>query len=198
MGLGGPPPARISAYEVRLDDGAEEDERDPKELELEKYGDRADNYNLFGGGPPAPVPDEEAFNVAIAELAEEAVVPDVVKETFATHAASFAETPVVPELNALEIVPLEGIREKKVKEIALIVSYALMSDNTVKKIREVFEDHAGEIPVSVTITGLPADVEATSERKELRLRINHHFRVQPGPALTVALARLQVDTRYVF
>jgi len=197
-GVGGPAPARISAYEVRLDEGVEEDERDPKELELEKYGDRTDNLNLFGGGSPAPVPDEEAFNVAVAELAEEAVVPDVVNETFATHAASFAEVPIVPELNALEIVPLEGIREKKVKEIALVVSYVLMSDNTVKKIREVFEDHAGEIPVSVTITGLPADVEATSERKELRLRINHHFRVQPGPALSAALARLQVDTRYVF
>src|SRR2546430_4091021 len=35
-----------------------------------------------------------------------------------------------PELNALEIVPLEGIRDKKVKEIALEVRYARSEEHT--------------------------------------------------------------------
>src|SRR6185295_1550261 len=46
--------ARISAYELRMEDA--EDDRDPKEIENEKYGDRKDNLNLFGSG--APVEDD--------------------------------------------------------------------------------------------------------------------------------------------
>src|SRR4029077_414106 len=41
---------RISAYEV----SDEDDDRDPKEIERETYGDRKDNLNLFGGAPPPP------------------------------------------------------------------------------------------------------------------------------------------------
>ena len=55
----------------------------------------------------------------------------------AAHAAAFHESPITPELSALEIVPLEGIRERKVKEIALEVAYAKMTDETVRKIREM-------------------------------------------------------------
>jgi DNA polymerase III alpha subunit len=124
--------AQISAYEVGEDDV--EEDRDPKEVEREKYGDRKDNLNLFGAQlVEAPAPQDE----------------------FVSHAASFHETPVTPELNALEIIPLDGIRDKKVKEISLEVPYARMNDESVKRIREIFEDHAGEIPVSVTIVEVP-------------------------------------------
>ncbi|HJT18728.1 MAG TPA: hypothetical protein VJ853_15130, partial [Thermoanaerobaculia bacterium] len=113
---------------------------------------------------------------------------------FASHAASFHETPVTPELNALEIVALDGIREKKVKEIALEVPYARMNEDSVKRIREIFEDHAGEIPVSVTIVEVPESLG----KSEVRLRLNHHFRVQPGPALNSALQQVHATPRYVF
>ena len=45
--------ARISAYEIRDDDNLEED-RDPREIEREKYGDGKDNLDLFGA--PASLP----------------------------------------------------------------------------------------------------------------------------------------------
>jgi hypothetical protein len=32
----------------------------------------------------------------------------------------------------------------------------------------------------------------------LRLKINHHFRVQPGPALNAALQQVHASPRYVF
>src|SRR6185369_13037734 len=59
--------ARVSAYEIR-DDYAppeEEDDRDPKEIEREKYGDRTDNLGLFGG--PAEEPPLRLEEVAPAE-----------------------------------------------------------------------------------------------------------------------------------
>ena len=93
---------------------------------------------------------------------------------------------------------LDGIRDKKVKEIALEVPYPRMSDETVKKIREIVEEHAGEIPVTVTIVDLPAELVASTGTPQLRLKVNHHFRVQPGPALNDALASVHASPRYVF
>jgi len=101
---------------------------------------------------------------------------------------------VTPELNALEIIPLDGIREKKVKEIALEVPYAHMSEDAIKRLREIFEDHAGEIPVSVTLVEVPRELG----NSEVRLRLNQHFRVQPGPALNSALQQVHATPRYVF
>jgi DNA polymerase-3 subunit alpha len=180
---GGHPEARsrISAYEIR-DDFAEEDDRDPKEIEREKYGDRTNNLGLFGTplSSPAPVDAETA--------AEEPRLPE---ESFASHAAAFSESPVTPELNALEIVPLDGIREKKVKEIALEVPYPRVTEETVKKIREIFEEHSGEIPVTVTLIEVP-------DAGQIRLKLNHHFRVQPGPALNEALLQVHASAHYRF
>jgi hypothetical protein len=176
--------ARISAYELRLED-AEED-RDPKEVEREKYGDRTDNLALFGG---------DAFNAAVDAIEEE---PPAAAVTFAAHAAAFHESPITPELSALEIVPLDGIRDKKVKEIALEVPYARMSEDTVKKIREIVEEHSGEIPVTITIVDLPPAVAEQTGQPQLRLKVNHHFRVQPGPSLSSALTSVHAHPRYVF
>jgi DNA polymerase III subunit alpha len=167
-------PARISAYELTEDDV--EDDRDPKEVEREKYGDRENNLGLFGGAAPA--------------------VPAVEEEpSFATHAAAFHETPITPELNALEIIPLEGIRDKKVKEIALEVPYPRMSEETIKRIREIVEEHQGEIPLSVELVELPPSL---SEGGQVRLKISQHFRVQPGAELTNALQKVHATPRYVF
>jgi hypothetical protein len=192
--------ARISAYEVTEDDL----DRDPKEVEREKYGADVDKYtpSLFGPAGDAPadvvlsredceglVPSEEdAFNEAAASIEQQP------EPRFAAHAAAFTESPITPELNALEIVPLDGIRDKKVKEITLEVRYADMDEDRIKKIREIFEDHAGDIPVSVTIVDLPPDVANGA----VRMRINQHFRVQPGPALTAALEAARVRPQYIF
>ncbi|HYC89824.1 MAG TPA: DNA polymerase III subunit alpha [Thermoanaerobaculia bacterium] len=184
--------ARISAYELTLEDV--EDDRDPKEIERERYGDRADNFALFGAPAAAPLDDADAFNAAV-EAVEDA---PAATSTFAAHAAAFHESPITPELSALEIVQLEGIREKKVKEIALEVPYTRMSDDTVKKIREIVEEHAGEIPVTVTIVDLPSELAESTGQPTLRLKVNHHFKVQPGPALSDALTLVHAQPRYVF
>jgi len=181
---------RISAYDIDEDEAA--DDRDPKEIEREKYGDRSDNLGLFGVAPPAspavPAPLEVVEEPA-AEAGGPAQNPE--EESFASHAAAFNEAPITPELNALEIVPLDGIRDKKVKEIALEVPYPRVTENTVKRIREIFEDHVGEVPVSVTLIDVP-------DTGELRLKISHHFRVQPGPSLSTALQQLHATARYIF
>ncbi|HEY6140896.1 MAG TPA: DNA polymerase III subunit alpha [Thermoanaerobaculia bacterium] len=167
--------ARVSAYDVSVEDA--EDDRDPKEIEREKYGDREDNFALFNA----------AADEAVAE-------PEPPATDFAAHAASFHEAPITPELNALEIVPLEGIREKKVKEIALEVRYADMTEDRVKRMREVFEDNAGEIPVSITIV----DVPDSAGGAPVRMKINQHFRVKPGPELRAALDTLTAKAQYMF
>ncbi len=196
---GGHPEARISSYELRIDDA--EDDRDPKEIEREKYGDRTNNLDLFGGSmapaASATAPDEDAFNAAVEALAETADEP-AAATNFAAHAASFHDSPITPELSALEIIPLDGIRDKKVKEIALEVPYVRMSDETVRRIREIVEEHAGEIPVTITITDLPAELAESSGQPQIRLKVNHHFRVQPGFALTEKLGSVHANARYVF
>jgi hypothetical protein len=200
---------RISAYDVTEDDLAEND-RDPKEIEKEKYGADVDKYtpSLFGGGqapspvktdheravegsaPPLRVVEAEAddFNEAVSQIdgSEPA--------TFAAHAAAFHEAPIVPELNALEIVPLEGIRDKKVKEIALEVRYEDMTDDRVRRIREIVEDNKGEVPLSIMITDLPQSLG----KSEVKLRVSQIFRVQPGPALQAALSGVPVKAQYIF
>ena len=84
------------------------------------------------------------------------------------------------------------------KEIALEVPYPRMSDDTVKKLREIVEEHAGEIPVTVTIVDLPAELAASTGAPQLRLKVNHHFRVQPGAALNDALNKVHAKPNYVF
>jgi hypothetical protein len=127
-----------------------------------------------------------------------ASVADDTESTFASHAASFHEAPITPELNALEIVPLDGIRDKKVKEIALEVPYPRMTEETVRRIREIVEEHQGEIPLSVTIVDLPQVLADNSNRGEVRLKINQHFRVQPGAALSTKLLQVHATAKYVF
>jgi len=188
--------AHVSGYDVNEDDV--DDDRDPKEIENEKYGDRSANLGLFSAAPAPPLvaeePDDisEAFNEAVASVAEEP------ESSFASHAAAFHEAPITPELNALEIIPLEGIRDKKVKEIALEVPYPRMSEDTVRRIREIVEEHQGEIPLTVTIVDLPQVLADSSNRGEVRLKVNQHFRVQPGAGLSAKLQAVHATAKYVF
>ncbi len=132
---------------------------------------------------------EVQLNEAMAAAASDPV-------EFATHAATFHEAVVTPELNALEIMPLEGIRDRKVREISLELAYPKMSEESVKKIREIFEEHPGEIPVSITLTEVPDAVG--NSVPHLRMRLNHHFRVQPGPELSGALEQIEATVVYSF
>jgi len=189
--------ARVSGYDVSADDA--DDDRDPKEIENEKYGDRSNNLGLFAAAPAvSPASEEtddlvsETFNDAVAGVVEEP------ESNFAAHAAAFHEAPITPELNALEIIPLEGIRDKKVKEIALEVPYSRMSEETVRRIREIVEEHQGEVPLTVTIVELPQLLADSANRGEVRLKVNQHFRVQPGAALSAKLQAVHATAKYVF
>jgi len=210
--------AHVSAYDVSEDDV--DDDRDPKEIEAEKYGDRSANLGLFapvagvgsrgsGVGEEAVVIDDEALSptpdprlpTPAEEEAGEHLAPTAVDEdeatSFAAHAAAFHETPITPELNALEIIPLEGIRDKKVKEIALEVPYPRMSEETVRRIREIVDEHSGEVPLTVTIVELPRSL-ADNSNGEVRLKVNQHFRVQPGADLSAKLLQVHATAKYVF
>jgi hypothetical protein len=50
----------------------------------------------------------------------------------------------------------------------------------------------------VTIVELPQVLADSSNRGEVRLKINQHFRVQPGGALTAKLQQVHATARYVF
>jgi DNA polymerase-3 subunit alpha len=190
--------AHVSGYDVTEDDA--EDDRDPKEIEAEKYGDRTANLGLFAGvGSREPeIGDELPLDEDLSPAPDSLLPAPDDESTFAVHAAAFHEAPITPELNALEIVPLDGIRDKKVKEIALEVPYPRMSEETVRRIREIVEEHQGEIPLSVTIVELPQLLADSSNRGEVRLKINQHFRVQPGAALSTELLKVHATARYVF
>ncbi|HEX7154170.1 MAG TPA: DNA polymerase III subunit alpha [Thermoanaerobaculia bacterium] len=184
--------ARVSAYQISYYEIGEEDDRDPKDIERERVGADVDQYivggGLFGGAAPSEV---DEFNALVSELTPE------VTTNFAAHAAAFHESPITPELSALDITPLDGIRDKKVKEISLEVAYPAMSEDTVRKIREIVEENLGEIPLTVTLIDLPASL-AASAGPQLKLRVNHHFKVQPGPGLTHAFEQVHANPRYVF
>jgi DNA polymerase III subunit alpha len=232
---------KISHYEIGESDSAEDVDRDPKEIEREKYGDRTNNIPLFGGPPARPERIEAdrddngaagvRMDVALRQPADAAAAREALdlvepcdaadlaeeddpvalpaegevgamtgeglgsEEGFAAHAAAFHEAPITPELSALDVMPLDGIRDKKVREIALEVPYARMTEETVKKIREIVEEHVGEVPLSITLTNLP---ESMAGGGELRLKISHHFRVEPGPALNAALQQVHASPKYVF
>jgi DNA polymerase III alpha subunit len=230
---------RISAYDVSDDDV--EDDRDPKEVEREKYGADVDKYtpSLFGGTQAAPPPavskaaaaaaskpgkdvpasapkaaeaatplrvvdvdETDAFNEAVSQMdagdpfneAVSAIEPSEAPANFAAHAATFHEAPIVPELNALELVLLDGIRDKKVKEISLEVRYEEMTEERIRRIREIVEDNPGDVPLTIMLTDLPPSLG----KNEVKLRVDRVFRVQPGPALQTALSGAHVKAQYVF
>lgn len=178
-------PVSISAYEVSEDDAA--DDRDPKEIEREKYGDRENNLGLFGGAAAfSPPEDDGGVKTAVPPADEE--------PSFAVHAATFHEAPITPELNALEVTPLEGIREKRAKGITLKVPYAQMSEEKIKRIREIVEEHLGEIPLSVELVELPPALSASGQ---VRLKVSH-FRVQPSVELNSAMQQVHATLDYEF
>ncbi len=84
------------------------------------------------------------------------------------------------------------------KEIALEVPYPRMSEETVRRIREIVEEHQGEVPLTVTIVELPQLLADSANRGEVRLKVNQHFRVQPGASLSAKLQAVHATAKYVF
>jgi len=200
----------VSYFEV-----TDDDDRSEAEIERERVGSDVDKFNLSLFSKPSAeafvlehpsMEDSSQSNVsadaevllvptdAVVEVAEgERVEPAIRRE--------INDQPITPELNALELMPLEGIRERKVREIALEVSYATMSDELIQKIREVFESYPGEIPVTMTLRDLPPSLAASGAAgvpTTVRMRLNQHFRVQPGSELTTALRGLSANVVYSF
>ncbi|HVT44058.1 MAG TPA: DNA polymerase III subunit alpha [Thermoanaerobaculia bacterium] len=152
---------------------------------------------------------EAASRLASDAMAENGVESEVNGETDngasetelrAATPQALHEPPVTPELTALDIVPLEGIRDRKVREILLELSYPSVDDGSIQRLREVIESFPGDIPVSVTLTDVPETLAAVTSAQGNRLgvRINQHFRVQPGPELSSALAQLSANVIYTF
>ena len=70
-----------------------------------------------------------------------------------------------------------------------------MTEEKIKRIREIVEEHQGEIPLSVELSDLPSQL---AQNGQVRLKISQHFRVQPGPALSDAMEKVPAKLRYVF
>jgi len=153
-----------------------------------------------------PLDPEEPVDVDEIVEASASIIESV--ESVSSRASSegsgrgpYPEPALTPELNALDITPLEGIRDRRVKELLLEVSYEKMNEESIKKIREIFERHPGEIPVSVTLLDVPPTLATSlgaSTNGSVRIRLNQHFRVQPGPALASEFEKIQAELRYAF
>ncbi|MBW3564551.1 MAG: DNA polymerase III subunit alpha [Acidobacteria bacterium] len=110
-----------------------------------------------------------------------------------------AGTRVTPELNAIDIVPLVGVRDAKVKSLCVQLDYSTVDEPRVVKLREIFERNRGETPVQVALTELPAELrKSLGNGSDLRLRVNRHFMVQPGPELTAAIEEIEGRVIYTF
>ena len=208
----------VSYYEID-----EADQKTEEELERERIGVDVDKYNLslFGGGASSAsderddnggagvrtdvlLHDEDAAVAARETLAEDVDQPvmpqgDSEAGTFDSPVVHH-EAPITPELNALDLVPLFGIREKKVRTIALEMSYPSVNESSLARLREIFETHAGEIPVLVRLINVPPELAAAAggEEGKLQLKLNHHFRIQPGQPFTAAVTELNAQLQYLF
>jgi hypothetical protein len=73
-----------------------------------------------------------------------------------------------------------------------------MSEATVRRIREIVEEHQGEIPLTINIIDLPQALIDNSPKGEVKLRVNQHFRVQPGADLQAKLSQVYATAKYIF
>lgn len=188
-----------------------DDERTEDELERERIGADVHKFNAALFESPAPAADEEPDNGgAGVRLDAELRDPEGAdrarghlgdgEETAVPQQQAFAEIPVTPELNALEVVQLDGIRDRKVKELCLELRYAETDETVVRKIREIVEQHPGEIPLVIALSDVPEALrtEAGNGNGTIRLRINGHFRVAPGAELTAKVELLRGKLLYNF
>jgi hypothetical protein len=106
---------------------------------------------------------------------------------------------VTPELNCLDIMRLDGIRDAKVREIRVRLPYAKATEQSIVRLREIIESHPGDVPVIVSLTDVPEGLGAVSNGGgEVVVRLNSHFKVHPGPTVSTALESLDAKVQYNF
>ncbi|MCM2314687.1 MAG: DNA polymerase III subunit alpha [Thermoanaerobaculia bacterium] len=106
---------------------------------------------------------------------------------------------ITPELNCIEIAPLDGIRDAKVREICVEMPYREASEAAVLRIREIIEGNPGSVPVIVRLTELPEEIAATqASNGKLTIRLSTHFRVAPGQKLSKEFENLNAAVHYSF
>jgi DNA polymerase-3 subunit alpha len=96
------------------------------------------------------------------------------------------------ELTVQEISPLEGIRERRARELAIRVNLAFADENVLARLQERLRSHPGTTPVSIRLIR-PGEFEAT-------LRTADSMRIAPSARLTSEIQALagEGSVEYVF
>ena len=96
------------------------------------------------------------------------------------------------ELTIQEITPLEGIRERRAREMAIRVNLAFADENVLARLQERLRSHPGTTPVSIRLIR-PGEFEAT-------LKAADSMRIAPSPRLTIEIQALagEGSVEYVF
>ncbi len=96
------------------------------------------------------------------------------------------------ELTIQDIAPLEGINERRAREIEIRVNLALADENVLARLRESLASYPGTTPVSIRLVR-PGEFEA-------RVKAADSIRVAPSPRLTSEIRALagEDSVQYVF
>ena len=96
------------------------------------------------------------------------------------------------ELTIQEITPLEGIRERRARELAIRVNLAYADETVLARLQERLRRHPGTTPVSIRLIR-PGEFEAT-------LKAADSMRIAPSPRLTSEIQALagEGSVEYVF
>ena len=96
------------------------------------------------------------------------------------------------ELTVQEMTPLEGIRERRARELAIRVNLAFADENVLTRLHERLRLHPGTTPVSIRLVR-PGEFEAT-------LKAADSMRIAPSPRLTSEIQALagEGSVEYVF
>ena len=96
------------------------------------------------------------------------------------------------ELTIQDITPLEGIRERRARELAIRVNLAYADENVLTRLQERLRHHPGTTPVSIRLVR-PGEFEAT-------LKAADSMRIAPSPRLTSEIQALagEGSVEYVF
>ncbi len=96
------------------------------------------------------------------------------------------------ELNAQEIVPLAGLKDRRARGIEICLDLTLADEDVLAKVHDRLRQHPGPVPVSIRLVR-PGEFEAT-------LRANGTLSVKPSPTLTEEIRLLagERSVEYVY
>ena len=96
------------------------------------------------------------------------------------------------ELTVQDLTPLEGIRERRARELAIRVNLAYADEQILERLQERLRSHPGTTPVSIRLIR-PGEFEAT-------LKAADSMRIAPSPSLTHEIQALagEGSVEYVF